>query len=33
VAEIQDSEFLQILRQHPVVSQDEVRTAQELQRN
>ena len=33
VAEIQDSEFLQILRTHPVVSQDEVRSAQELQRD
>jgi hypothetical protein len=33
VAEIQDSEFLQILRTHPVVPQDEVRSAQELQRD
>ncbi len=33
MAEIQDSDFLRILREQPLVSQDEVRTAQELQRD
>jgi hypothetical protein len=33
VREIQDSEFLRILRENPVVPQDEVRSAQETQRD
>jgi hypothetical protein len=33
VAEIQDSEFLRILRENPLVPQDEVRSAQETQRD
>jgi len=33
VAEIQDSDFLRILREQPLVSPDEVRSAQELQRD
>ena len=33
MAEIQDSEFLRILRENPVVTQDDVRVAQETQRD
>jgi len=33
VAEIQDSDFLRILRENPIVPQDEVRSAQEAQRD
>ena len=33
MAEIQDSEFLRILRENPIVPQDEVRSAQEAQRD